>query len=50
MEKKTALNHLQNRLDKLMDYYDKWKIKINANKTDLIIFNKRKKFFKTRLT
>ena len=41
--KTIAIKHVQGHLDKLSKYYKKWKIKINATKTELVIFSKKSK-------
>lgn len=33
-----ALKHLQNHIDELSDYYRRWKLKINPDKSNIIIF------------
>jgi hypothetical protein len=38
-----ATRYVQEHLDKLQKYYDLWKIKINASKTESILFTKRRK-------
>ncbi|CAD6232618.1 GSCOCG00006977001-RA-CDS, partial [Cotesia congregata] len=44
--KRIALDRLQKYLDTLIQYYTKWKIKINEAKTELIIISKRIKIKK----
>ena len=41
-KKYTAIKNIQNHLDKLTAYYNKWKIKINAAKTEQVNFTKKK--------
>ena len=41
--KTIAIKNVQGHLDELSKYYEKWKIKINATKTDLVIFSKKLK-------
>lgn len=38
-----VLNELQCALDNLVDYYFKWKIKLNSNKTQAIYFSRKRK-------
>lgn len=40
-KKKLARDRLQRHLDDLKEYYDKWQIKVNATKTNIIYFAKR---------
>jgi Reverse transcriptase (RNA-dependent DNA polymerase)/Endonuclease-reverse transcriptase len=44
------MRYLQQHLDKLNIYYDKWKIKINPNKTESITFTNRRKIDTGSLT
>lgn len=39
--KRLATDIVQKQLDRIVDYFNKWKIKINASKTELIIFSKK---------
>lgn len=48
--KTQADKYLQNSIQNLEKYYDKWKIKINGDKTKLIYFSKKKKYTDTTLT
>ena len=41
--KTIAIKNIQGHLDNLSKYNEKWKIKINATKTDLVIFSKKLK-------
>lgn len=40
---KQATKYIQPHLDELMKFYIKWKIKINPEKTELVIFTRKKK-------
>lgn len=41
--KEQAIKYLQDHIEKLENYYETWKIKINVTKTELVIFSKKEK-------
>lgn len=46
----TITNRLQKSVDKIQKYFQKWKIKLNAAKTESILFSKRRPTLKGKVT
>lgn len=45
--KRLAIEKIQNTLDNFLEFFEQWKIKVNASETELIIFSRRNKLKKS---